>query len=75
MTTYSDKETEMFKALGLEYLLANLEPSPLYRIAIEEAFMKDLKGKAVESLRRTGKAFADSTVFRRTKEFDALIEL
>jgi hypothetical protein len=72
---YSNNEQKMFEALGLSHLLEHLEAAQLYRAAVEHAFLENLTGKAVDSLRKTANAFFKSTCYRHTPEFDALIEL
>ena len=73
--TYSDAERKMFKALDLEYLLEHLEPPALYRAAIEQVFLNETTGAAVDSLRRCAKALTVSKPYRMTPEFDLLINL
>jgi hypothetical protein len=72
---YSDKEKKMFELLGVKEMMNHLEPTSLYRVAIEEAFLENKTGPAVDSLRRCAKAFSNHKPFRMTEEFDALIIL
>lgn len=74
---YSEKEVKMFTALGFEELLERLqdEPVTMYRIVSEEAFIKDLRGPLVDSLRRCLSALRTCSMYRMTDEFDALIQL
>jgi len=74
MTKYSAAEEKLFKALGLEHLLkAPILAVGTYRLAIEEAFINNLQGPAVDALRRAGKSMQNSTPYRFTTAFDALI--
>lgn len=73
--TYSDKEREMFKRFELGYLLDHLEPPALYRAAIEHAFLNEMTGAPVDSLRRCARALFNSSPYRMTPEFDSLITL
>jgi hypothetical protein len=73
----SDKEKEMFIALGYADFIetAPLEPQDMYDIAIKDVFIKDMRGNAVESLRRAYTAFRNSTCYRHTPEWDEMIKL
>lgn len=75
VSMYSEKEQAMFKDLGFEDLLIHLTPPVLYKLAIEDAFLKNKTGPVVESLRRTGTALKNCNPYRGTPEFDALIQL
>ena len=74
-TEYSEAETKMFEALGFGSLLPHLAPYGIYRVAIEDSFIKNRTGLAVESLRRTAEALATCKIYRTTPEFDQLIIL
>ena len=63
----------MFEALGLGHLLDSLEPMPVYRIAVGDAFANDTKGPHVEALRRAYLALCDAKLYRTTPEFDKLL--
>lgn len=72
---FSDKEKEMFLSLDLANLM-HFDPAIVYRMAVEKAFLNNLKGKHIESLRRTAKVFlTGSKPYRMTSEFDSLISL
>lgn len=78
---YSEKELALIKALSPHWYKLVTEgtdvPAPnIYRILIEDAFVNNATGPAVESLRRIGKnLLRECTMYRCTKEFDDLIEL
>lgn len=73
---YSDNETKMFNDLGFSHLVySSLEPCSVYRVAVEEAFLKDLHGPAVDALRRGANAYlVHNKPFRMTPEFDKLVQ-
>lgn len=80
MTIFSEKEKAMFKALGQTKNLQFAEQGflhvgELYKSACEKAFLEELSGPAVDSLRRTMKAWNESAIRRLSPEFDALIRL
>ena len=74
---YSEKEIEMFIALGLgdkiQFFAEN--PVQLYNLAVERCFLNSLTGVAVDSLRRCVIALNKCKVYRGTQEWDDLIEL
>lgn len=78
---YSEKELALIKALSPHWYNLVMEgtdiPAPnIYRILIEDAFVNDKTGPAVESLRRIGKSLLqECKIYRCTKEFDDLIRL
>lgn len=77
LDVYSENELKMFKDLGFSYLIhddhVDVEPYVLYRLAVESCFSKNMEGKAVEALRRGFNAFIKMSPYRKTKEFDELI--
>jgi hypothetical protein len=73
--TYSDKEVLLFKEFQLDHLLSHVAPVTLYHMAMEKAFITDLRGSAVDSLRRCLIAIKDCGAYRMTPEFDALIDI
>lgn len=73
---YSEKELQMFEALGWERrLVTALAPSSITRMAVEKAFIFAQQGLAVESLRRVAAALNLCQIYRMTPEWDAMIEL
>lgn len=78
-TDLSEKESEMFEQLGFKELIdlevSDLHEMDIYRMAVYKVFIEDMKGPAVESLRRTFTAFSRMKPYRMTPEFDALIQL
>ena len=75
MMDLSMAEQCMFAELGQSELFTQpISIMSLYRVAVEECFMADVRGKAADSLRRCLRAIYNGTD-RRTKEFDDLIVL
>ncbi len=73
---YSEKEQALFAALGIGHLCEVIDNPPnLYRIAVEQAFVADAKGPAVESLRRCYAAYMSCKIYRGTPDWDAMIQL
>jgi hypothetical protein len=74
MSNFSTNEIKIFTKLGLADLLQQ-EPAMVYQAAISLVFSRYLTGPHVEALRRGYiAAFVESTVQRRTFEFEDLIE-
>lgn len=71
---YSQKEQELFTALGYEDLLTQ-EPVVLYRMVALNLFKQNETGFFVRSIRRCLNAIDNGTPYRLTKEFDDLILL
>ena len=73
---YSQKEQELFTALGYEDLLTQ-EPVVLYRMVALNLFKENSYTKEflVESVRRCLDAIDNGTPYRLTPEFDELILL
>lgn len=77
MNNYSEKEIELLKYFGIsEHLLGDccISAPALYRVAVEKAFCENMKGVEVESLRRCYNALQKCSIYRLTKEWDAMIE-
>ena len=72
---YSQKEQDMFAALGYTDLMDSIDPIGLYNMAARRVFEKNIQGAAAQSLRRTSKAISDSSPYRNTPQFDNLIKL
>ena len=84
---YSEKEREMFTALGWDGCInedsrfiadrnehfTSMEAFNLYLQVISHTFISGLQGGAVEALRRAAYAFFAQEPKRGTPEFDALI--
>lgn len=79
--SYSDKEFAMIKAVSPYWAKLISEskvdfcPPTVLEIVAKEAFLEDMKGPAVDSLRRCLKAYTKGKVYRITSEFDELIQL
>jgi len=73
-TDYSEKEIKLIETFGYGDLLSVNAPS-LYRMMAEKAFIADMKGPHVESLRRCMKAIQECKIYRLTKEWDDLIQM
>lgn len=71
---YSQKEQELFTALGYEDLLTQ-EPAVLYRMVALNLFKQNETGVLVDSVRRCLNAIDNGTLYRLTEEFDDLILL
>jgi hypothetical protein len=71
---YSQKEQELFTALGYKDLLTQ-EPAVLYRMVALNLFKQDETGVLVDSVRRCLNAIDNGTPYRLTEEFDDLIVL
>lgn len=73
MQKYSKAEMQLAEYFGYSDLLPTIEPIVLYRIMMEKAFIKNMSGTAVESLRRCMNAFTNNSPNRLTHEWDELI--
>lgn len=72
---YSEQELKLITFFGYEYAINDWSVSEMYNQMAFQAFVNDMKGKEIESLRRCCKAFYPETFIpRKTKEFDDLIE-
>lgn len=72
---YSQKEQELFTALGYKDLLTQ-EPAILYRMVALNLFKQNKSGVLVDSFRRCFTVFDNGQMpYRYMKEFDDLIEL
>jgi len=74
MNDYSESEQKLIAHFGFINLMDNLSSSPMYRLMVEEAFMKNDTSEYAIALRVANYAFTHRTECRGTKEFDALIE-
>lgn len=72
MTKYSQKEQELFTALGYSDLLTQ-EPTVLYRMVALNLFKEGNGGILVDNIRRCLIALDNGTPYRLTEEFDDLI--
>jgi hypothetical protein len=71
---YSQKEQELFTALGYKDLLTQ-EPAVLYRMVALNLFKQNETGVLVDSVRRCLNAIDNGKPYRLTEEFDDLIVL
>lgn len=72
---YSEAEFKLFHSLGLADLMESLQPPALYRVAVEQAFLKAMNGPNIEALRRGANAILGSRyTYRMTPEFDDLLK-
>jgi predicted RNase H-like nuclease len=70
----SEKELKLFKHFEvMDMLGCSISIPSIYRVIAEEAFVKNLKGPEVESIRRCLKALYKGDIRRMTPEWDALI--
>ena len=79
---YSDKEFAMIKAVSPHWsnlieqdIDGGLSPPHTLDIIAIGCFVADTRGSAVDSLRRCVKACHDCDPYRKTPEYDALIQL
>lgn len=73
---YSMKEAKLMEAFSMKHLCDIIDvPPSLFRICVEQAFINNMQGEAVESLRRIYKACINCNPYRLTPEFEALIEV
>jgi hypothetical protein len=74
---YSQKEIDLFKYFGYDDLAScrSITVPVIYSMMVEKAFLCDMHGKPVESLRRCQKALNSRSVYRLTPEWDAMIEM
>ncbi len=71
----SKAEERLFTELRHANIMYELPAMPLYRVAVEHAFVKNETGPKIEALRRAARALLfDGKPFRMTKEFDKLLE-
>jgi len=73
---YSEKERKLFKFFKLEHLMAvaSVPVMHTYRAAMEQAFLDEMTGPEVESIRRCMQAFNRGHPYRNTDEWENLIE-
>jgi hypothetical protein len=75
MNEYSEKELAMLRAVGVsDAVLNGLTPNRVYDLAVQKAFVNNLSGPAVESLRRCY-IHLSAGCYRCTPEFENLIQL
>jgi hypothetical protein len=73
---YSDKEKALFSVFGYSDVLRLCISAPIiYRMCVEKAFIDNMQGKTVESLRRCYKALQSMSVIRLTEQWDEMIKL
>lgn len=73
---YSIKELRLIEKFGyykLAYEDNGIPPPAIYKMMMEKAFMEDMQGDHVESLRRCVRAMWLHNMYRSTPEFEALI--
>jgi len=76
---YSERELALFIHFGYEYMIDigtdALQPDTFYQLMVEVAFLNNMKGPKVDSLRRCYFALKNRTCYRGTPEWDAMIKL
>lgn len=70
---YTNAELRLFGKFGMLRLTHTLIPTTAYKLAVHKAFVKDMKGPAVDALRRAV-IHMDGGGFRKNPEFDKLID-
>ena len=72
---YTEGEMKMFWGLRMEgYIPQFNNPEGVYLKCVEQCFIMDLRGPAVEALRRTYKALEENGPKRHTNEFEDLVK-
>lgn len=71
----SAKERDLFVFFGFSDLVDVVEPVVLYHLCVEKAFVDDIQGPYVDSLRRCYRALLTCSVYRMTPEWDAMIRM
>jgi len=73
---YSKRERELLKFFGVAKMIEarSMPVMAVYRSAMEQAFLDDMQGPEVESLRRCMRALQKGEPYRNTPEWDELIK-
>jgi len=74
MKDYSEKEIKLFTFFGYGDILDHLIAPVIYRMCVEKAFIDNMIGPEVDSLRRCVKSLYNCKVYRMTPEWDSMIE-
>ncbi len=74
MSNYSEKERQLLEHYDLDYLAEDFGANAVYNMMATKAFIWNEKNKYSDSLRSCLVAL-DSGIFRKTPEFEALIQL
>lgn len=74
MIDYSENEYKLLQYFGYSDLIQRYPMIVIYRMCAEKAFLEDMKGPAVEALRRGLNAIISGKPWRRTVAFDKLVE-
>lgn len=80
ISEYSKKEMKMIRSISpniadLAESNETLSPVTILEMTARQAFIDDVKGPAVESLRRCMKSIRDCNPYRNTPEYEQLIQL
>lgn len=71
---YSENEIKLLSQFSsCKNIIGRIMPVVIYRMAVEESFLKNLNGPHIEALRRGFNAIIYCTHSRMTKEFEDLI--
>jgi hypothetical protein len=80
MEKYSENELKMIQSISphwhrliSENKDSSIGPLAVYRVLVEQCFLENKTGPAVEALRRGLNAFNNGKVFRNTTEWESLI--
>jgi hypothetical protein len=75
MKEYSDKEIKLMTYFGYgEFAKDAFAAAPtIYKMMVEKAFINNMQGLEIESLRRCYKCIQDCSIYRMTPEWDNMI--
>ena len=73
-TYVSPGEKKLFDSIGVGHLYHKIDAIKLYYVAMEKAFVCNMKGADIEALRRAINAISICSPYRGTDEFERLIE-
>jgi len=72
---YTESEVKLITMFGYDNLCEHIDaPTVLYRMCVEQAFIKNMQGSHVEALRRGYAALLRCNPYRHTDEFENLIQ-
>ena len=75
LSEYSEKEKKLIAYFGYSDIICKITPITMYKMMMEKAFIDNMTGPEVESVRRCNKALKEFSCYRCTPEWDAMIEI
>ena len=72
---YSEKEQQLINYFGFGDIADRINPIAMYRMMAEKAFMEEMTGPAVDSLRKCLIAYHKCTIYRMSEEWDNMINV